>query len=133
MSHVIEKAWPNGELLGAARVDAAALDVGADEASAAAEVAMGRGRGEEDGVVRKGVGVAFSRFLADSWRRVLTTFESAQFWRGINELTPDWICTGSGTYTSDNSRTEMDQRTILCRLTWLLCRCVWELRGKVGL
>lgn len=77
MSQVMENAWPNGEPFGADRVEAAAVAAGCDEARAAADVAIGRGRGEVVGGAR-GDGTAGSRFFAESWSRVFTTGLSAK-------------------------------------------------------
>lgn len=144
MSIVIEKAGVKFDL-GSVRVVAAdaaaeiaAVDTGVEVwlAREAAEAAIGLGKNDPDFVDMAPV----SFFLAESCSLVLTTSISivlaAQrfFWQDHHPkkaLTPNRICPGTCHDTSNDCRTQVNDRTILCRLSWFLGGCIRKLFGKV--
>lgn len=147
MSIVIEKAGVKFDL-GSVRVAAAdaaaetaAVDTGVEVwlAREAAEVAIGLGKNDPDFVDMAPV----SFFLAESCSLVLTTSISivlaAQrfffFFGKIiipkKALTPNRICPGTCHDTSNDCRTQVNDRTILCRLSWFLGGCIRKLFSKV--
>jgi len=74
---------------------------------AAADEAMGPGRTEEEATAGLVV------FLAESWRRVLTTISSiSHIGVGRGGHTPYWIRTGGGHDTGYHSCAKVNHRTI---------------------
>ena len=128
MSSVIATAGPNGEPFGAAAAAAAAVDTEADCDREAAEAAMGLGRGDAEAAASLGV----SRFRAESCSRVLTTSRQPLSQLDSRRLTPDRVCTRSGCDTSNDGGSEVDQWTVLCRLSREFRRRIWEFASEVG-
>jgi hypothetical protein len=112
----------SGEMVGRGLTAPAELE------RAAADDAMGPGRADE--VATAGLLI----FLADSCRRVFTTESSVWIhFLGKDLLTPNRIRTRSGHDTRNDSRTQVNDRTIQRRLPFLLRWCIWELFRQVHL
>lgn len=147
MSIVIEKAGGKFDL-GTVRVvaadaaaETAAVDTGVEVwlAREAAEAAIGLGKNDPDFADTGPV----SFFLAESCSLVFTTKKVPQsfqlhsaffFWQDYHlkrALTPNRICPGTCHDTSNDCCTQVNDRTILCRLSWFLSRCIRKLFGKV--
>lgn len=89
---------------------------------------MGLGRGDAEAAASLGV----SRFRAESCSRVLTTSRQPLSQLDSRRLTPDRVCTRSGCDTSNDGGSEVDQWTVLCRLSREFRRRIWEFASEVG-
>lgn len=144
MSIVIEKAGVKFDL-GNVRVvaadaaaETAAVDTGVEAwlAREAAEAAIGLGKNDPDFADTAPVS-----FLAESCSLVLTTsppiVSAAQrffFWQDYHPkkaLTPNRICPSTCHDTCNDCRSQVNDWTILCRLSWFLSGCIRKLFGKV--